>query len=157
MRKYIDTLKTGDVFLNQGGRYIYQGKQDANMGQYVAFSVSGLKWIEQYSNDHVEVTNHVIQKRPDFRKNGRQVIDVGDGTQCIWYVGKCPVSGVRLYKSNESNDPRGILGHHAATEFVASEYGMTGTTWNASWIACNNDSETYNQMLALAKLTWREL
>lgn len=93
----------------------------------------------------------------DFRKNGKQVVDMGmDGMQTLTYLGKCPATGIRLYESTGSNDPRGPLGEHAAMEFVAKEYDMTGPTINASWIACNNDRKIYEKALAIAKKNWKE-
>jgi hypothetical protein len=91
----------------------------------------------------------------DFRKNGTQVVNLPfDGEQTITFAGKCPVTGVRLYESTGSNDPRGPLGVHAVTDFVASEYGMEGPTLSASWIACNNDRAVYEKALEIAKKTW---
>ncbi len=84
-------------------------------------------------------------------------INPTDGRQNIKYVGKCPVTGIRLYESDQGNDPRGILGNHAITEFVATEYGMTGPTMIASWIACNNDRAIYEKALTLAKKNWKEV
>ncbi len=92
----------------------------------------------------------------DFRKFGTQTVNLPfDGEQKITYVGKCPVTGVRLYESTGSNDPRGPLGIHAVTEFVATEYGMEGPTLAASWIACNNDYHMYERALKIAKKNWR--
>ena len=91
----------------------------------------------------------------DFRKNGVQVVNLPfDGEQKIIFVGKCPVTGVRLYESTGSNDPRGPLGIHAVTDFVASEYDMTGPGLLASWIACNNDRTKYEKALEIAKKGW---
>lgn len=94
-------------------------------------------------------------KEIDFRKSGKQVVNLPfDGEQTITYVGKCPVTGVRLYESTGSNDPRGPLGVHACEEFVASEYGFVGPTINTSWIACNNNRHVYERALELAKRNW---
>jgi hypothetical protein len=91
----------------------------------------------------------------DFRKSGSQIVDMGfDGQQTVKYVGRCPVTGVRLYESTGSNDPRGPLGIHAVTEFIAEEYGMEGPTLAASWIACNNDRRMYEVALEIAKRKW---
>ena len=92
-----------------------------------------------------------MKNKIDFRKNGVQF----DGRDNYKYVGKCPVTGVRLYVGDNGNDPRGILGIHAVTEFVASEYDMTGPTINASWIACNNDRKIYEKALEMAKKNWQ--
>jgi hypothetical protein len=96
-----------------------------------------------------------MKTKIDFRTNKTQTVDLPfSGKSVITYLGKCPVTGIRLYESDTGNDPRGPLGYHAATEFVAEEYGMTGPVINASWIACNNDSSVYEKALALAKSKW---
>jgi hypothetical protein len=98
-----------------------------------------------------------MRTKIDFRKNGNQTVNLPfAGISKITYLGKCPVTGVRLYESDTGNDPRGPLGIHAATEFVAEEYGMEGPTLNASWIACNNDRNIYEKALVIAKKSWKE-
>lgn len=96
-----------------------------------------------------------MKKKIDFRKSEKQIVDLPfAGISEITYLGKCPATGVRLYECSTGNDPRGPLGIHAATEFVASEFNMKGPTINASWIACNNDRATYEKALEYAKLKW---
>jgi hypothetical protein len=95
-----------------------------------------------------------MNRKINFRINTDQVVDLGFETVTIKYVGKCPVTGVRLYESTGSNDPRGPLGVHAVTDFVAAEYGMTGPTLSAAWIACNNDRAVYEKALEIAKKKW---
>lgn len=93
----------------------------------------------------------------DFRRSGTQIVNLPwAGESVITYIGKCPVTGIRLYDCDTGNDPRGPLGNHAATEFVAEEYGMVGPTMYASWIACNNDRRVYERALTLAKSKWTE-
>jgi hypothetical protein len=87
----------------------------------------------------------------DFRKNAIQT----DGRETIKFMGICPITKTRLYESDQNNDPRGILGIHAVTEFVASEYNMTGETILCSWIACNNDREVYEKALSYCKKLWK--
>jgi len=97
-----------------------------------------------------------MNRNIDFRKNGVQVVDLPfDGEQKITFVGKCPVTGVRLYESTGSNDPRGPLGIHAVEVFKASGFDMTGPDLLASWIACNNDQRVYNRALEIAKGSWK--
>jgi len=96
-------------------------------------------------------------KNIDFRKNGKQEYNDFGETATLTFVGKCPVTGVRLYESTGSNDPRGPLGVHAVEDFVASEYGMEGPTLSASWIACNNDRRMYEKALEIAKKKWTRL
>lgn len=91
----------------------------------------------------------------DFRTSKPQKVNLPfDGEVTIIYVGRCPVTGTRLYESTGSNDPRGPLGWHAVTDFVASEYDMEGPTMAASWIACNNDRAIYEKALSIAKSRW---
>ena len=93
-------------------------------------------------------------KNIDFRKNGKQEYNDFGETATLTFVGKCPVTGVRLYESTGSNDPRGLLGIHATEYFIAAEYDMTGPDLVASWIACNNDRAMYDRALAIAKKSW---
>jgi len=95
-----------------------------------------------------------MKKEIDFRKNETQEFEGFGEKEIIKYVGKCPITGIRLYKSSGSNDPRGVLGWHAVTEFVAEEYDYTGKTILCSWIACNNDRNIYEKALAYAKKQW---
>jgi len=99
-----------------------------------------------------------MKTKIDFRLSGTQEVNLPfDGEVEITYIGKCPVTGVRLYESTGSNDPRGPLGVHAVTDFIAKEYGMTGPTMAASWIACNNDREMCGKVLELAKKNWTKI
>jgi hypothetical protein len=96
-----------------------------------------------------------MNRKINFRINADQVVDLGFETVTIKYVGKCPVTGTRLYESTGSNDPRGPLWIHAVTVFTASEYDMTGPDLLASWIACNNDRRTYEKALEIARKSWK--
>lgn len=99
-----------------------------------------------------------MNRQIDFRRNGTQVIDLPfSGVSKIEYIGKCVVTGIRLYVSDTGNDPRGPLGQHAVQEFIASEYNMRGKTIYASWLACNNDSTIYQKALLKAKSHWQEI
>ena len=99
-----------------------------------------------------------MKTKIDFRMGGTQEVDLPfDGEVKITYVGKCPVTGVRLYKSTGSNDPRGPLGVHAVEVFEASSWDMTGPDLYASWIACNNDREMYEKALELAQKNWTKI
>ena len=86
----------------------------------------------------------------DFRKQ-----ETSDGRYTAKYIGKCPLSGIRLYTCAETEDPRGPLGLHAATWFVASEYGQTGPDMAASWLVCNNNRKQYERGLAMARKNWK--
>lgn len=98
-----------------------------------------------------------MKKQIDFRKSGTQVFDGFCGRETITYRGQCPVTGIRLYESDGSNDPRGILGAHAIHWFVASEYDMAGPDVVASWLACNNNQHTYKRALEIAKKQWEPI
>lgn len=100
-------------------------------------------------------------KLPDkinFRAAKPQLVNLPwAGESVITFLGVCQVTGTRLYECNTGNDPRGPLGVHAATKFVASEYGMAGPTLLASWIACNDDRKICKRALAIAKSKWKEI
>jgi len=91
-------------------------------------------------------------KTIDFRKSSVQKYRVDTYT----YIGKCPVTGIRLYEFSGSSDPSVPLGYHAGTELIASDYDMTGeTVYCCSWLALNNDAKLYEQALTQAKKTWK--
>lgn len=91
--------------------------------------------------------------RPNFRTNADQVVSFhGHELHTVKYLGKCPVSGVRLYDMPESS----FLEHTPKT-FVAAEYDMSGPDMLASWLECNNSSKVYEAALSLAKKNWLPL
>jgi hypothetical protein len=88
---------------------------------------------------------------PNFRINADQLVDFGFGTygECVVkYLGKCPVTGVRMYDL-----PGASYIEHQATTLVAAEYDMTGPDFVYSWMA-SNDQTQYKRALAMAKSTW---
>ena len=96
-----------------------------------------------------------MKDKIDFRRNGKQSVNLPfAGKSVITYLGKCPITGTRLYECDTGNDPRGPLGVHAAEVFKASEWDMTGPDVFAGWIACNNDRAIYDRALAYAKSKW---
>jgi len=76
----------------------------------------------------------------NFRATKPQKVDLPfDGEQTITFIGVCPLTGIRLYTSSGSNDPRGPLGNHAVHDYIAA----------------NNSSATYERGLSLAKREWK--
>lgn len=67
----------------------------------------------------------------------------------VKYLGKCPVSGVRLYDMPESS----FLEHQPKT-LIATEYDMNGRDLVVSWHECNNSRAVYEQAMSLAKENW---
>lgn len=102
----------------------------------------------------MKTTKKTTKNTIDFRRNGEQTYGAIEPATAK-YIGKCPVTGIRLYVSSGSNDPRGPLGIHAVEWFIASEYGMSGPDMAAAWIACNDDRRTYERALEMAKKHWR--
>lgn len=91
-------------------------------------------------------------KTLDFRKKKTK-----DGRYTAKYIGKCPLTGIRLYDCPECNDPRGPLGMHAAHDYIATEYDMTGPAMSVCWIVQNNSREQYKRGLAMAKKNWKAI
>jgi hypothetical protein len=105
--------------------------------------------------DFAAIRARPVATKINFRTSKRQIVNLPfSGVSIVDFIGVCPVTGTRLYECNTGNDPRGPLGIHAATVFVAAEYGMTGPDLNASWIACNNDRASHERALAIAKTKW---
>ena len=72
------------------------------------------------------------------------------------FRGKCIYCGTRTYAFDDGqNDPRGPLGDHAAMEFVADEYEMTGPDVPACFLCQNDTAEKYNAALDMAKRKWQ--
>ena len=90
-----------------------------------------------------------LPTRPNFRKNGTQVVRPYGEPMTVTYVGRCPVSGVRLY-----DFPGAGWLENSIETFVAAEYDMTGPDFYASWLECNNSSKLTERALEMAKATW---
>lgn len=94
-------------------------------------------------------TTPAVRETPNFRTNADQLVNFfGHGEYLVKYLGKCPVSDIRLYDM-----PGAAFPDHAPTTLVAAEYDMTGPDLVYSWLA-SNDSKQYHQALALAKESW---
>jgi len=70
------------------------------------------------------------------------------------FVGPCAVCGTRTYAFDDGeNDPRGVLGDHAASPLAAEDHEMVGPDLPLCF-ECANTYELYQQALALATATW---
>lgn len=90
-----------------------------------------------------------VANMPNFRLNSPQLVDFfGHGLYNVKYLGKCPVSGIRMYEMPGSPYPG-----HDYTDLAAAEYGMTGPDFRIAYLA-SNDSAMYHRALAMAQKTW---
>ena len=90
-----------------------------------------------------------LPTRPNFRKNGDQLINFfGHGVHTVKYMGKCPVSGIRMYDMPGSPFP-----NNDYTTLRATEYDMSGPDLLISYLA-SNDSAMYHRAMKLAKSAW---
>ena len=72
------------------------------------------------------------------------------------FVGRCVVCNRRTYAFDDGeDDPRGVLGDHAASPFVATDNGMTGPDVPACFL-CQNEEHTYRYGLEVARKRWSE-
>ncbi len=96
-------------------------------------------------------------KALDFRRKETSYEDnYGRGIRTAHFMGRCALCGIRTYAFPDGdNDPRGILGDHAAAPMVASDYNMTGLDVPACF-TCQNDTEAkYKRILGIAKGRWQ--
>ncbi len=71
------------------------------------------------------------------------------------FVGKCVLCNTRTYSFDDGdNDPRGVLGDHAADALIAEEYDMVGPDVPCCFLCQNDTSEKYEIALRLAKRKW---
>ena len=87
----------------------------------------------------------------DFRRSVFEYDDLG-GHHIARFVGSCVWCNVRTYATDDgSDDPRGMLGDHAAMPFDPTEYGATGDNVPCCFM-CQNDTERkYRSALQRAK------
>jgi hypothetical protein len=89
----------------------------------------------------------------DFRRKETSYADGWDNgkIRTAHFMGHCVLCGTRTYAFPDgSNDPRGILGEHAAATMEASDYSMEGPDVPACFM-CQNDTEPkYARILAIA-------
>ena len=82
---------------------------------------------------------------------------------CAWsgrdrvvrFTGNCVLCRTRTYACDDGgNDPRGVLGDHAACELSAADYDMTGPDLPACFLCQNDTEERYNRLMRRAKRRW---
>jgi hypothetical protein len=74
----------------------------------------------------------------------------------IRFKGFCVLCGRWTFGHDDGqDDPRGILGDHAAAELVAAEYDMSGPDVPACFFCQNDTEERYNAVLRIAKRRWK--
>lgn len=94
-------------------------------------------------------TTAKVATEPNFKTDQDQLVDFfGHGIHTVKYLGKCPVSGIRMYDMPGCPYP-----DHDYATLVAEEYGYEGADFIYSWVA-SNTSEMYKRALALAKAQW---
>jgi hypothetical protein len=94
-------------------------------------------------------TAQAVREMPNFRTNKDQVVNFfGHGEYIVKYIGKCPVSGIRMYDM-----PGAAAPDHDYTTLEAAEYDMSGPDFVYSWLA-SNDAKLAAKALELAKKTW---
>ena len=73
------------------------------------------------------------------------------------YKGKCALCGIRTYAFDDGeNDPRGVLGDHAASTLVAEEYEQVGPDVPACFMCVDNDERSHQTIVLIAKRDfWR--
>lgn len=70
------------------------------------------------------------------------------------YKGNCVVCGTRTYAFDDGeNDPRGVLGDHAASPMVAEDFDYTGDDVPCCFM-CANDYDRYTRAVTIAKRGW---
>lgn len=83
---------------------------------------------------------------------------------CTWrnadrtlrYQGDCVVCERRTWAADDGeNDPRGVMGDHAADPLVAADYDMVGTTFPRCF-RCADDYDTHVLAETAAMCVWRE-
>ena len=95
----------------------------------------------------------------DFRKGTQIYHDPWRGTnRTCRFAGQCVLCHTRTYEFDDGeNDPRGVLGDHAANALVAKEYGMTGPDVPGCFTCQNDTEQRYNRILKIAKRRWTEV
>lgn len=93
-------------------------------------------------------------ERLNFRLSGPQVIADewrGGKDRICRFQGACTYCRRRTYAFDDGeNDPRGMLGDHAASPATASEYGYRGPDVPACF-GCMNEEHSYDVISDLAK------
>lgn len=87
---------------------------------------------------------------PNFRKNADQLINFfGHGDYLVKYLGKCPITGTRLYDLPDFAHPE-----HQPYVLRAAEYDMNGPDFMYSWMAYQGDGKARAKAIEMARKTW---
>ena len=98
----------------------------------------------------------VATTRPNWTTNRVQVYhdDWRGADRILRYRSRCEGCGRRTYAFDDGeNDPRGILGDHAASPMHASDYDMVGDDVACCFL-CANEEPRYRRVLAVAMRRW---
>lgn len=101
-------------------------------------------------------TEPVLVPYPQWTRKGPQVWhdEWRNADRILRYKGDCVVCRTSTYGFDDGqNDPRGVLGDHAASPFVAEEYELRGPDVPMCFM-CANDYEHYSRGLSVAKAKW---
>ena len=88
--------------------------------------------------------------KPNFRSSADQMVDsIEYGPYLVTFLGKCPLTGVRLYDL-----PEGLYPEHQAIRLKAVDLGQTGSDFIASASAV---AEPITRLIVeqMAKATWK--
>lgn len=116
-------------------------------------------WFDGYEGSENEpATPEGMRRvdRPNYRANYPQVWhdDWRNADRVLRYRGTCVSCGRRCYAFDDGeNDPRGVLGDHAADVVEAAENGKTGPDVVACFM-CMNDEPSYRAVMRVAEKRW---
>jgi hypothetical protein len=109
-------------------------------------------WFDGYE----EETPAVRVESPSWRRNGPQVWHDSwrNRDRVLRFMGECVTCGRRTYAFDDGeNDPRGVLGDHAADPLVAEEYERRGPDVPQCFL-CGNDYDRYQHSMRVAERRW---
>jgi len=96
-----------------------------------------------------------------FNTTENQYIDDMGGHRLVQYMGRCERCKSTLYAMPEGggafdSDPRGVLGvNHAYSWATAKDYDMTGPKVLFCYYCFQDNNETYQKSLKIAKERWK--
>jgi len=105
------------------------------------------------------ITKALRVSKPKWTVSTPQIWHDGwrDRDRICRYQGDCVTCGRRTYAFDDGeNDPRGILGDHAASPLHATDYDATGPDIPQCFM-CANEYETYKSALSYdARRLWKD-
>lgn len=91
-----------------------------------------------------------MKTKPNFRTSTDQTVDFPKhGPSLVTFLGKCPLTGTRLYDL-----PQTTFREHQAMRFKAADFGLTGPDFIASAAACV-DPDSRKIIEVMAKAAWK--